>query len=206
MKVFSHFLLKFFRFNYKLLWKQQDQNAYINFPQVLTETELPPIIISKTNKHIHYRDPTSFNITYFELIIFDNNFIIEHSKTSDNRPNNTSSLISETLLDEYNPNISQHDTGQNILHPNQDDTLELFQNQETPEFNIIPDPQQITTTLQDIPDPSETATIQNVSELSDETTKNRQSIIITNDSNILQTPVYNITQNSINDQTPNDAI
>ena len=26
-KVFTHFLLKFFRFNYQLLWEQQDQQA-----------------------------------------------------------------------------------------------------------------------------------------------------------------------------------
>ena len=40
IKIFSHFLLKFFRLpiNYQLLWEQQDQNAYINFPHVLTET------------------------------------------------------------------------------------------------------------------------------------------------------------------------
>ena len=29
---FSHFPLKFFRFNYQLIWEQQDQNAYITFP------------------------------------------------------------------------------------------------------------------------------------------------------------------------------
>ena len=34
IKIFSHFLIKFFRHNYQLLWEQQDQNAYINFPQV----------------------------------------------------------------------------------------------------------------------------------------------------------------------------
>ena len=40
IKVFTHFLLKSFRFNYQLLWVQQDLPAYVNFPQVLTETEL----------------------------------------------------------------------------------------------------------------------------------------------------------------------
>ena len=42
IKIFSHFLLKFFGFNYQILWEQQDQNAYNNFPQKLTETELLP--------------------------------------------------------------------------------------------------------------------------------------------------------------------
>ena len=100
----------------------------------------------------------------------------------------------------------QHDTGQNVLHPNQDDNTELFQTQEFQHFNTIPDPQQVTTMLQNIPYPSETATIQNISELFDETINNPQSITITNDSNINQLLVHNITQNPINDQTLNDAI
>ena len=40
VKDFTQFLLKFFRFNYQLLWEQQDQQAYIHFPQILTQTEL----------------------------------------------------------------------------------------------------------------------------------------------------------------------
>ena len=40
VKVFIQFLLKFFRFNYQLLWEQQDQQAYMHFPQILTEKEL----------------------------------------------------------------------------------------------------------------------------------------------------------------------
>ena len=45
VKVFTQFLLKLFRFNYQLLWEQQDQQAYINFPQILTQTELLPYVI-----------------------------------------------------------------------------------------------------------------------------------------------------------------
>ena len=71
--------------------------------------------------------------------------------------------ISEPLPDEYNPHILQHDIGQNVLHTNQDDTTELFRNQETSHFN-------------NIPDASETATIQSVSELSEKTSQNPQSV------------------------------
>ena len=88
------------------------------------------------------------------------------------------------MLDEYNPNILQHDTGLNILYPKQNHT---------------------TLQLNNIPDPCETATIQNVSELSEETTNNPQSITITDDSNIVQIPVHNITQNLIHDQTRIDT-
>ena len=32
IKVFARFLLKYFRFNYQLIWVQRDQSAYINVP------------------------------------------------------------------------------------------------------------------------------------------------------------------------------
>ena len=93
----------------------------------------------------------------------------------------------------------------NILLFNQGDTTELFQNQETQQFNIIPDPQQTTPILQNVPDPSETATIQNVSELSDEIINNPQSLTITTFSNILHIPVHIITPHLIQNQTQNDT-
>ena len=98
-KIFSHFLLKFFRFNYQLLWEQQDQNAYIHFPQVLNEIKLLPNVTIEANKHLHYRDPTSFNISYLELIKLDNQFLVEISEVSDNRlytsTNNTPKILPE---------------------------------------------------------------------------------------------------------------
>ena len=43
VKVFTQYFFKsFFKFNYQLLWEQQDQQAYIHFPQILTQTELLP--------------------------------------------------------------------------------------------------------------------------------------------------------------------
>ena len=45
IKVFSHFLLKYFRINHQLLWEQKDQTAFVILPHVLTETELLPFII-----------------------------------------------------------------------------------------------------------------------------------------------------------------
>ena len=193
MKVFSHFLLKFFQFDFQLIWEQQDQKAYINFPQVLPETELLSFIIKNPKKLVYYRDPLSFKITYFELINYDNNFFKEHSETSDNCPYTSPNFTSELLPDEHNPHSVQLDSGTRILHTNQDDTTEIYPNQETIHFT-------------NMPDPSETDTIQNVSELSEETTNNPQSITITDDSNIIQIPVHNITQTLVNDQTSNDTI
>ena len=73
IKAFTHFLLKFFRFNYQLLWEQQDQAAYGNFLQILTEFELSVYIIKNEYKHSYYRDLTSFNTTYLEQINLDHN-------------------------------------------------------------------------------------------------------------------------------------
>ena len=139
---------------------------------------LSPFIISNTNRHVQYRGLTSFNKNDFELINFDYSSIVEHSEKSDSKPYTNSHIVSETQLEEHNPTI----------------------NQEPHQFNVVPYQQQDTTTLQNVPDPSETATIQNVSELSDLFINNPQSLTITNDSNILQVPVHNITQNLINDQ------
>ena len=55
-----------------------------------------------------------------------------------------------------------------------------------------------------VPDPSVTATVQNVSEISDTTINNPQSLSITIDSNILQIPLlHNKTQNTIIDENQN---
>ena len=52
VKVFTHFLLKFFRFSYQLLWEQQDQQAYINFPQILSKKNSYHILF-KMNTNIY---------------------------------------------------------------------------------------------------------------------------------------------------------
>ena len=107
-------MLKILRFNYHLIWDQQNPNAYINFLQVLTEDEFLPFIISKQNEDPHYRDPKSFSTHYFELINHNDDFIIENSETSDKRPDTTSSIFSETAFEVYN----------------QDNNTQFFQNEE----------------------------------------------------------------------------
>ena len=66
-----------------MLWEQQDQQAYIHFPQKLTQIELLPNIIKNEHRHLQYRDPTSFNTTYFEQINRDHNFITDYSDIFD---------------------------------------------------------------------------------------------------------------------------
>ena len=105
VKVFTQFLLKFFRFNYQLLWEQQDQQAYIHFPQILTQTELLPYIKKNEHRNLQYMDLTSINTTYFEQINLDHTFLIEHSETSDNIPYFTSNISPETTPEEQTSNV-----------------------------------------------------------------------------------------------------
>ena len=54
--------------------------------------------------------------------------------------------------------------------------------------------------------PSETATTQNTSEISEETVQNTRSFTITDDSNLIQIPTHNITQNEFNNQNQDNTL
>ena len=54
--------------------------------------------------------------------------------------------------------------------------------------------------------PSETATIQNTSEFSEETVHNTQSFTITDDTNLIQIPTHTITQNEFNNQNQDNTL
>ena len=200
-------MLKFFRFNYQILWEQQDQQAYTNFPQILKPTELLPYIIKNEHKHEQYRNPTSFNTQHFDQIHLNNNFITDFSETSDNRPYLTTSVSHEISQEEQTPSLLPQFSRQNITQHEQDDVVNLFQTPELPQLNpLYPQISQVSN-LQQV-NPSETATTQNTSELSDVTeqaeqsVQNMQSFTITNDSNLLQIRTHNITQEETNNQNP----
>ena len=122
-EVFTQFILKFFRFNYQLLWEQQDKHAYNHLPQILTQTELLLYIIKNEHKHSHYRDPTSFNITHFEQINLDHNFITDYYETSDNRPYTTTSVSHETTSEEQISNVLPQFSRQDTVQQEQDDPV-----------------------------------------------------------------------------------
>ena len=204
VKFFTHFLSKFFRFNYQLLWEQKDQQAYINFPQILTHTELLPYIIKNENKHLLYRDLTSFNVTHFEQINLDHNFLVEHSETSAKRPFTTSDTSPETTHEEQTSNVELLYNRQHSEQSEQEDLTNLFQNpgphQEHPLYPSLPQVSDIQQA-----NPSETATIQNTSEFSDENVQNTRSFTKTDDSNLIQIPTHNITQNEFNNQNQDNT-
>ena len=205
LKVFTQFLLKFFRFNYQLLWEQQGQQAYINFPQLLTQTELLPYIRKNEHKHLQYRDLTSFSTTYFEQINLDHTFLVEHSETSDNRPFITSNISPETTPEEQTSIVELPYTRQHSVQSQQEDLANLFQNPEPHQLHpLYPQLPQVSDIQQ--ANPSETATIQNASEFSEETIQNTQSFTITNDSNLIQVPTHNITQDEVDNQNQDNPL
>ena len=86
IKVFAWFLSKFFRFNYQLIWVQQDQSAYINFPKTFDEIDLLTFFIRDNFEQSQNISPLELYKPYFDIITFDDNFIVEDSETSYSRP------------------------------------------------------------------------------------------------------------------------
>ena len=205
VKIFTHFLFKFFRFNYQLIWEQKDQQAYINFPHILTPTELLPYIIQNEHKHLQYRDLTSLNVIHFEQINFDHNLLFENSETSDNRPFTTSNTSFETTPKAQTSNVGFLYTRQHSEQYELEENTTTLQNTE-PHQEDPPNPP--LSQISDIQptNPSETATIQNTSELSEETVYNTQSFTITNDSNLIQSPTHTITQNDFTNQNQDNTL
>ena len=188
----------------------------VNFPQILTETELSPYIIQNEYGHPQYRDLTSFNATYFEQINLDHNFITEHFETSDNRPYITTNVSSKTTPEEQTSSTLPQYIRQDTVQLEQDNVTHLFQSQEPQQLNPLY-PQPIQTFVEQPLNPSETTTAhpsktaitQNVSELSEETTptvQNIQSFTITNDSNLIQVPTHNITHDETKNQNLDDIL
>ena len=147
-------------------------------------------------KHLQHRDLTSLNVTHFEQINLDHNFLVEHSETSDNRPFTTFDISLETTPEEQTSNVELLYTRQHSEQSQQEDLSTLFQNPEPHQVHPLYPPLPQDSDIQQA-NPSETATIQNTSEFSAETIQNTQSFTITNDSNLIQIPTHNITQNEI---------
>ena len=86
IKVISLFLRKYFRFNYQLLWSQQDQPAFTAFPNHFTADECLPFIISEHNEHPYFHKPQLITKQTLDYIRFDPLLITENDLFADNRP------------------------------------------------------------------------------------------------------------------------
>ena len=143
-----------------------------------------------------------------EQINIDHTFLVEHSETSDNRLFITSNISPETTPEEQTSNVVPQYTRHYSVQPEQEDLTNPFQNLDPHQLNpLYPQLSQDFDTQQ--LNPSETATIQNTSEFSEETIQteqNLQSLTITNDSNLIKVPIHIITQDEINNQNQNDTL
>ena len=86
IQVISLFLRKYFRFNYQLLWSQQDQPAFTAFPNHFTADECLPFIISEQNEHPYFHKPQLITKQTLDYIRFDPLLITEKDLFADNRP------------------------------------------------------------------------------------------------------------------------
>ena len=169
--------MKFFRFNYQLLWKQKDQNAYVNVPQILTDTEFVPFNIRNDFKHPFYKNFTKFPISNIDFIILNSCFLIEQSETSDNRP--YTNLLHNTT-DNHENVLSETPTNRSNINLFQDNTIDdepVIQRQPTT-------PQQPSQVTHD--------TAESVQDI----LTNPPKTSITTDSNAIQIPTRNITEHT----------
>ena len=107
----------------------------------------------------------------------DHNFLLEHSETSDNRPFTISDTSLETTPEDQTSNVEPLYIRQ---QSEQEAITNLFQNSDPPqEQPLYPPLSQISDIQQ--PNPSETTTIHDPSEFSEETVQNTRSFTITDD-------------------------
>ena len=86
IKIISLFLRKYFKFNYQLLWSQQDQPAFTAFPNHFTVDECLPFIINEQNEHPYFHKPQLITKQILDYIRFDPLLITENDLFAENRP------------------------------------------------------------------------------------------------------------------------
>ena len=120
IKVISLFLRKYFRFNYQLLWSQQDQSAFTEFPDHFTADECSPFIINKQNENPYFHKPQSITKQTLDYIRFDPLLITENITFPDNRPFSyeQSSQVQQHLHSNIN-NLTENDNTPQQQHQNE---------------------------------------------------------------------------------------
>ena len=137
----SLFLTKYFRFNYQLLWSEQDQPAFAAFHNHFTADECLPFIINKQNEHPYVFKPDKVTQQTMDLVSFDPRLITENNFHYDNRPYRYEQNIQEQQnLFINNDNNNEEDDNNNeeyilenqnenrnediVLHTNENNTSE----------------------------------------------------------------------------------
>ena len=84
-KMISIFLRKYFRFNYQLLWSEQDQPAFATFHNHFTADEYLPFIINEQIEHPYFFKLDTITKQAIDYISFYPRLITENNLRDDNR-------------------------------------------------------------------------------------------------------------------------
>ena len=110
----SLFLRKYFRFNYQLLWSEQDHPAFAAFHNHLTADECLPFIRDKQNEHPYFFKPDKITQQTMDFISFDPRLITENKFRDDKRPYHYEQNIQEQQnLFTNNDNNNEEDDNNN---------------------------------------------------------------------------------------------
>ena len=80
----SLFLRKYFRFNYQLLWSEQDQPAFATFHNHFTADEYLPFIINEQIEHTYFFKLDTITKQAIDHISFNPRLITENNLLDDN--------------------------------------------------------------------------------------------------------------------------
>ena len=129
----SFFRRNYFRFNYQLLWSEQDFAAFHNH---FTADECLPFIINKQKEHPYFFKPDKIIQQTLDLISFDPRLVTENNFHDDNRPYRCEQNIQEQQnLFTNNDNNNEEDDNNNEeyipgnLKENGNENFELHTNE-----------------------------------------------------------------------------
>ena len=139
VKVISLFLRKYFRFNYQLLWSQQDQSAFTAFPDHFTVDESLPFIISEQNEHPYFHKPQLITKQTLDYIRFDPLLITENDLFADNRPYyyEQNSQVQQNLQSNTNNYTEDDNTNHDITLQQQNQNENYNENEFTTQESTI---------------------------------------------------------------------
>ena len=135
---------KYFRFNYQLLWSQQDQPAFTAFHNHFTKDEYPPFIINEQNEQPYFFKPEKVTKQAIDYISFDPRLITENNLHDDNRPYRYEQILQEQQDTFMNKNNDEEDNNNEeyILNQNENrnDNMVLIVNENNASEYTTPEP------------------------------------------------------------------
>ena len=124
IKLISLFLRNFFRFNYQILWSQQDPPAFTEFATRFTADECLPFVINKNNEHPYFFRSDTLTKETIDFISFDPRLITENKLLDNNRPYRYEQITQEQpslFINNENYNENNNDNNEEHTLENQNE-------------------------------------------------------------------------------------